>query len=105
MASPPGKALFYSTISHDAAGPAGVTMHAHRHFTEAHLAEYHPLSSMFDNHTKKRVIQAHHRLKYLSQPVPTHSALRWSWQLKSATDTIDPIRDLIPHIRRIPGSV
>ena len=71
MAPLPGKALFYGTLSHDAAGPAGVNMHPHRHFTEAHLAEYHPLSPMFDNHTKQRVIQAHHNLKHLFQPVPT----------------------------------
>ena len=36
--------------------------------------------------------------------MPTQSALSWPWKLKSATDTIDPIPDLIPHIRRIPGS-
>ena len=52
MVPPPGKALFYGTLSHDASGSDGVTMHPHKHFTEAHLAEYHPLSSMFDNHTK-----------------------------------------------------
>ena len=56
MAPPPGKALFYGTLSHDAAGPVGVTMYPHRHFTEAHLAEYRPLSSVFDNHTKQRVV-------------------------------------------------
>ena len=82
MVPPPGKALFYGTLSHDAAGPAGVTMHPQRHFTEAHLAEYHPLHTMFDSHTKHRVIQAHRNLKYLFQPVPHHPALYWPWRLK-----------------------
>ena len=78
-APPPGKPLFYGTLYHDAAGPAGVTMHPYRHFTEQHLPEYHPLYDMFDEHTKQRVIQAHRRLKYMFQPVPTHSALYWPW--------------------------
>ena len=59
MSPPPGKPLIYGTFYHDAAGPAGVNMHPHRHFTEAHLPEYHPLSDMFDAHTKQRVIQTH----------------------------------------------
>ena len=104
MAPPPGKALFYGTLSHDAAGPTGVTMHLHRYFTQAHLAEYHPLSSMFDQHTKQRVTQAYHNLKHLFQLVPTQPALRWPWKLKSTTDTVEPIPDLIPHIQRVPGS-
>ena len=52
MAPPPGKALFYATLLLDAAEPAGVTMYPHRYFTEAHLKEYHPLSSIFDTTTK-----------------------------------------------------
>ena len=78
MAQPPGKTLFYGTLSHDAIGPAGVTMYPHRHFTDAHLAEYHPLRSMFDIHTKQRVIQAHHNLKHLFslyQPNPHYTGI------------------------------
>ena len=104
MAPPPGKALFYGTLSHDAAGPAGVTMHPQRHFTEAHLAEYHPLHTMFDSHTKHRVIQAHRNLKYLFQPVPQHPALYWPWRLKNATTTMEPVPELLPQISRVPGS-
>ena len=52
IAPPPGKPLFYGTLYHDAAGPVGVTIHPLQQFTEAHLLEYHPLSEMFDEHTK-----------------------------------------------------
>ena len=75
MAPPPGKPLFYGTLYHDAAGPAGVIMIPHRHFIEKNLPEYHPLSDMFEEHNKQRAIQAHRQLKYLFQPVPTRSAL------------------------------
>ena len=71
MAQPSGKFLFYGTVSLDAAGHAGVTMHPYRLFTATHLHEYHPLRSLFDTHSKQRVIQSHRRLKYLFQPVPT----------------------------------
>ena len=59
MTPPPGKALFYGTLLHDAAGPAGVAIHPNRHFTDTHLTEYHPLSSLFDTKTKHRVMQVH----------------------------------------------
>ena len=90
MAPLPGKPLFYVTLYHDAAESTGVTMHPHRHFTEKHQSEYHPLSDMFDEHTKQRVIQAHRSLIYLFQPVPTHSVLHWSWRLISTVDTASP---------------
>ena len=67
-------------------GPAGITMHSKRHFTEVHLQDYYPLKSMFNHHTRQRMIKSHHRLRHLFQPVPTHYALRWPWQLKSAID-------------------
>ena len=34
MAPPPGKPLFYGALYHDAAGPTGVNMHPHRHFSQ-----------------------------------------------------------------------
>ena len=77
MAPPPSKPLFYGTLVHDAAGPAGIDLHPDRHFTEAHLPVYHPLHSMFDEHTNKRIIEAHRRLKHLFQPRPQHAALIW----------------------------
>ena len=104
MDPPPGKLLFYGTLYHDATGSAGVTLDSHRNFTAAHLPEYHPLSDMFDDHTKQRVIQAHRRLKYLFQSVPTHSALHWPWRLISSLDTVSPITQLLIQISRIPGS-
>ena len=52
MAPPPGKPLFFGTLSHDAAGPAGVTIHPKRQFTETHLLEYHPQQSLFYKYTK-----------------------------------------------------
>ena len=104
MDPPPGKLLFYGTLYHDAMGSAGVTLDSHRNFTAAHLPEYHPLSDMFDDHTKQRVIQAHRRLKYLFQSVPTHSALHWPWRLISSLDTVSPITQLLIQISRIPGS-
>ena len=104
MAPPPGDSLFYGTLVHDAAGPAGVTMHPHRHFTEAHLPAYHPFHSMFDMHTKQRVIAAHRNLRHLFQPTPSHRTLRWPWRLKSPTTTHDKVPQLLPHIRSIPGS-
>ena len=104
IAPPPGDSPFYGTLVHDAAGPTGVTMHQQRHFTEAHLLAYHPLHSMFDTHTKQRVIAAHHNLRHLFQPTPTHSALRWPWRLKSPTTTHDKVPQLLLHIRSITGS-
>ena len=104
MAPPPGKPLFYGTLVHDAAGPAGVTLHPQRHFTEAHLAEYHPLHSMFDEHTKTRIIKVHRRLKHLFQPRPQHAVLIWPWRLISATGTAEQIPQLLPQIRSTPGS-
>ena len=59
---------------------------------------------MFDEHTKQWVNQAHLQLKYLFQPVPTHSALQWPWRLISTMDTASPVPQLFPHISRIPGS-
>lgn len=96
MAPPSGKSLFNGTLSHNATGPTGDTMYPNRHFTPVNLREYHPLSSFFDANTKHRVILAHCRLKYLFQPVPTHSALQWLWQLKFNTETVHPIPDLLP---------
>lgn len=87
MTSPPGNPLFFGTIAHDALGPAGVTMHSQRHFTEVHLQDYHPLHSIFNYHTRQQVIQAHYRLRRLFRLDPIDAALRWPWQLKSATDT------------------
>ena len=104
MAPPPGKPLFYGTLVHDAAGPSGVTMHHDRHFTATYLLEYHTLISMFDEHTKTRIIEAHRRLKYLFQPRPHHSVLQWPCRLISVTDTSEPISQLLPQISRIPGS-
>ena len=96
MVPQPSKTLFYGTIMHDAAGPVGVAMHPQRHFTETHLAEYHPLHSMFDRYTKQRVVKAHRRPMHLFQPVPTHATLHGPWQLKYAACTYDPILQLLP---------
>ena len=104
MAPPPGKPLFYGTLVHDAAGPVGVTLYPQRHFTEAHLPEYHPLHSMFDEQAKTRIIKAHRRLKHLFQPRPHHAALTWPWRLVSATGTAEQIPQLLPQIRSVPGS-
>ena len=58
--------IFFGTIMHDAAGPAGVTMYPRRQFTEVHLPDYHPFHCLFDAHTKQRVIAAHRNLRYVS---------------------------------------
>ena len=34
MVPPPGKPLLYGALYHDAAGPTGVNMHPHRHFSQ-----------------------------------------------------------------------
>ena len=49
------------------------------------------------------MIQANRRLKYLFQPVPTHSVLHWPWRLISSLDTASPIPHLLSQIGRIPG--
>ena len=76
MAPPPGMALFYGTISHDATVPAGITTHPNRYFNDVYLPKYHSLHSMFDTYTKHRVIQVHRRLMYLSKSVPSHNTLQ-----------------------------
>ena len=76
MAPLPGKPLLYGTLVHDAAGPVGVTLHLDHHFTAAHLQKYNPLHSMFDEHTKTRIIEVHRRLKHLFHQRPHHSTLR-----------------------------
>ena len=104
IAPPSGKPLFYGTLTHDTAGPVGVTLHPDRHFTKAHLPEYHLLHSIFDEHTKTRIIEAHRRLKHLFQPRPQHSVLIWPWRLISATYTAERIPQFLPQISCIPGS-
>lgn len=49
-------------------------------------------------------MQAHRQLKYLFQPVLTHSALQYPWYLKSKSDTVDSIPELLPQISRVHGS-
>ena len=66
MAPPPNKPFSYGTLVYDFAGPTGVILQPDRHFTKVNLPEYHPLRSMFDEHTKTRIIEAHRRLKHLS---------------------------------------
>ena len=104
MAPPLDKSLLYGTLVYDFAGPTGVILHPDRPFTKVHLSEYHPLHSMFDEHTKTRIIEAHRRLKHLFQPRPQHSVLIWSWRFILATDTAERIPQLLPQISHIPGS-
>ena len=104
MAPPPNKPLLYGTLVYDFAGPTGVILQPDRHFTKVHLPEYHPLRSMFDEHTKTRIIEAHRRLKHLFQPRPQYSVLIWSWRFILATDTAERIPQLLPQISHIPGS-
>ena len=104
MVPPPRNALIFWTLMHDITGPVGVIMHPHRHFIEAHLLDFYPFYSVFDHHTKQRVIAARHNLSHFFRPVPTHHVLRWPWQLKSHTDTYKLVPQLLSHIRGIPGS-
>ena len=56
-------ALFYATQTIDNTTNNGTTLHPNYTFDKSHLQSYYPLYILFDDNTKRHVIQTHINLK------------------------------------------
>jgi len=102
MREPPGKPLFFSTLTHDDAGPSGVHIDTKTKFTHSHLQQYLPLSHNLTNEIQTKIINAHNNLAPIFTPPDPHSDLTWPFKYDLTKEAFNTKLNFLHDIQKCP---